>query len=65
LLPSRASFRALRGVFLFGVAFLLALPFAGATLARRAPRVAFFAAFVSGAVSVCSVVDVMVFLLAR
>src|ERR1700689_3341299 len=55
LLPSRASFRALLGAFFLGVAFFSALVLAGATLARRAPAAAFFVAFVSGAVSVCSI----------
>src|SRR5580698_10097031 len=64
LLPSRASFRALLGAFLLGVAFFATLPLPDATLARRAPATAFLVAFVSG-VSVCSVVDVMFFLLGR
>ncbi len=59
LLPSRASFRTLLGAFFFGVGFFPALPLVGATLARRAPAGAFFVAFASGAVSVCSVVEIM------
>jgi hypothetical protein len=45
LLPSRASFRALRGVFFFGVAFLPAFPLTDATFARRVPGVAFLVPF--------------------
>jgi hypothetical protein len=56
LLPSRASFRALRGVFFFGVAFLPAFPLTDATFARRVPGVAFLVPFSSGVVSACSVV---------
>ena len=56
LLPSQASFRALRGAFFFGVAFFPVLPLAGAPFARRAPAAAFFVAFVSVVVSVGSVV---------
>jgi hypothetical protein len=59
LLPSRASFRALRGAFFFGVAFFPAFGLPCALFARRAPAPAFFVAFVSGVVSAVSIVDVM------
>jgi hypothetical protein len=48
---------ALLGAFFFGVALFPAFALTSITLARRAPAVAFLVAFVSGAVSVCSVVD--------
>jgi hypothetical protein len=69
LLPSRTSFRALRGAFFFGAAFFPALALAGVTLARRAPVAGFFVALGSlvaaaGAVCVCSVVDFHTFSLA-
>jgi hypothetical protein len=47
------------GRFLGWGGLLPPLPLPGATFARRAPAVAFFVAFVSGAVSVCSVVEIM------
>jgi hypothetical protein len=55
LLPSRASFCALRGVFFLGTAFFPALVLADATFVRRAPAPAFLVPFVSDIVSVCSV----------
>src|SRR5436309_15181973 len=66
LLPSRAepTFFSPFGAFLPGLAFFPDLPFLGATCARRAPAGGFFVAFASaaglaGAVSVCSVIVVM------
>jgi hypothetical protein len=64
------AFFALLGAFFAGVAFFPDLGLAGATFARRAPTLAFFFWLAPGvsaawAVSVSSVVDVMIFLLGR
>src|SRR5712691_103554 len=69
LLPSRAApaFLWPLGAFFCGVAFFPALPFLGATCARRAPTRAFLVPFgfavVAGVVPVSSVIDVIWILL--